>query len=368
MAVVIPRLPVSLSSSPSPAMASWFTQRRPAGSNYLPPPVWQQHSVSSASSAWSSTVPQVQYSGSEYLVEANEYASSSDDFMDQYVESPKSVGEVRSPTPAVLYSLPETFDPRGSQAQESAVKAEPSATDAFVFDSATTPCPVSTSQWSSCSQVPLRATQATPEMRAMMGVFRIDPFAFVGGPPPPSDAGPLTAPGKHFEWQLPTDAPQERAPQEVYDAPHEMQSARNDVVSEMVDPSYGYPLSTLPPRRPAPQAHAHSYDPPSYHGSSSGSYPSSRSYVSTPAKVEYGFPLSETTRDAQASWTSYPRVSTASSAGGSRPGTSGTGYSETYQEVHTADMSSARYAPAQRHSYDEPQPSYYHGHGSGAFY
>lgn len=236
---------------------------------YLPHPAWQQQQASSsATSAWPSTVP-VHYRSSDYLVDATEYASSSEDFLEQYVESPKSVGEVRAPTP-VLYSLPETFDPRGSHAQESAVKAEPSATDAFVFDSTNASSPQTMVQWSSCSQVPLRATQASAEMRAMMGVFRINPFAFHGGPPPPAVGGPLATPGKHFEWQLPSEAPEEQTSPEAYDTMHEIQSTPRQDISHMVDPAYGFPMSALMTRRAASQAQA--YDSPSYPGSSSGKF------------------------------------------------------------------------------------------------
>ncbi|VDC07936.1 unnamed protein product [Peniophora sp. CBMAI 1063] len=373
MAVAIPRMPAPISSSGSPSMASWYSQRRSASSSYLPHPAWPQQATA-ATTTWSSTAP-VQYGGSEFLVEANDYAndyaSSSDDFLEQFVESPKSVGEVRAPSPQVLYSLPDTFDPRGSQAQESAVKAEPSATDAFVFDNSNVARGPALTQFGSCSQVPLRATQASKEMRALMGVFRINPFAFHGGPPPPNVAGPLATPGKHFEWQLPTEVSEERALQDAYDATHEIQSARYDVGSEAQDPSYGYPPSTLASRRSATQLSG--YSSPSYIGSSSGSYPHSRTYPSPSAKVEYGYPLPELAREAQASWTTYPtRASVASSAGGSRPGTSGTGYSgETYQGVHdthTVDVSSGRYVPAHRQSYDEPQSYYHAGHGSGSIY
>lgn len=204
----------------------------------------------------------MQYGRSDYLVEANEYASSSDDFLEQYVASPSSAGDVRAPTP-VLYSLPDTFDPRGSQGQETAVKAEPSAADAFVFDSANATTSPAISQWGSCNQVPLRATQAGPEMRAMMGVFRINPFAFHGGPPPPAVAGPLPVPGKHFEWQVPAVEHDDDVLGAASDIPYDDASS----TVTMGGPAYGFPLSALtPPRRAVAQAQG--YKSPAYSSSS----------------------------------------------------------------------------------------------------
>ena len=150
------------------------------------------------------------------------------------------------------------------------MKAEPSANEAFVFDDNNSQSNMNLAthaQWNTCSQVPLRATQASKEMRAMMGVFRIDPFAFHGGPPPPSVAGPLAAPGKNFEWQLPMETPEEQSPHNLYNAAHPMQSTPHIVSSKMGDPSYGIPMSALASRA---AAQVHGYDSSSYQGSSPG--------------------------------------------------------------------------------------------------
>ncbi|KDQ58672.1 hypothetical protein JAAARDRAFT_206538 [Jaapia argillacea MUCL 33604] len=56
------------------------------------------------------------------------------------------------------------------------------------------------------STVPLRATQASKEMRAMMGVFRLDPFACMGdgndGWRYEDEMGPLQEEAALLEWQL----------------------------------------------------------------------------------------------------------------------------------------------------------------------
>ncbi|KAF8918641.1 hypothetical protein CPB85DRAFT_1430340 [Mucidula mucida] len=59
------------------------------------------------------------------------------------------------------------------------------------------------------TEVPLRATQANGEMRAMMGVFRLNPFSMHGGAPPSPDLtwcgeepGPLPESPQIIEWEL----------------------------------------------------------------------------------------------------------------------------------------------------------------------
>ncbi|KAI0066902.1 hypothetical protein BV25DRAFT_1987990 [Artomyces pyxidatus] len=78
------------------------------------------------------------------------------------------------------------------------VKEEPAHDGAFVFEAAPAAAPSARQHE---SQVPLRATQASKEMRKLMGVFRLDPFA-VQGAVPQEAAGPLPEEGRIFEFQL----------------------------------------------------------------------------------------------------------------------------------------------------------------------
>lgn len=79
------------------------------------------------------------------------------------------------------------------------VKYEP--VDGFVLDPAT--LLAESSGRDTCvppTQVPLRATQAPPAMRRMMGVFRLDPFARLTEAE--VEAGPLDKPGEIITFQL----------------------------------------------------------------------------------------------------------------------------------------------------------------------
>ncbi|KAA1472414.1 hypothetical protein DENSPDRAFT_180253 [Dentipellis sp. KUC8613] len=88
------------------------------------------------------------------------------------------------------------------------VEQEDQRADTFVFE--TSPPAMNTISFTATeSQVPLRATQASKEMRRMMGVFRLNPFAVQGGNGslnvPLEEAKPLAEEGKIFEFQLTRD-------------------------------------------------------------------------------------------------------------------------------------------------------------------
>ena len=88
------------------------------------------------------------------------------------------------------------------------VKQEEIATDEFVFEMATA-APVVASNIMPMAEVPLRATWATKEMRKMMGVYHLDPFAMHNGQRGAAVAnrtyveiGPLKEAPQYFEFQL----------------------------------------------------------------------------------------------------------------------------------------------------------------------
>lgn len=87
--------------------------------------------------------------------------------------------------------------------------------DSFVFEATSSqshPPTISFDDNAFSSQVPLRATQASPSMKKMMGVFRLDPFAIQSGggaisQPPTVEAGPLEEEGRYIEFQLHLEEP-----------------------------------------------------------------------------------------------------------------------------------------------------------------
>ncbi|KAH9833157.1 uncharacterized protein C8Q71DRAFT_849923 [Rhodofomes roseus] len=87
----------------------------------------------------------------------------------------------------------------------------------FIFELASdTPPSLATNPLlDSMPEVPLRATQASKEMRRLMGAFRLDPFAMHNGVksaasqsvPVGIEVGPLREPPVMFEWQAELDCP-----------------------------------------------------------------------------------------------------------------------------------------------------------------
>ncbi|KAI0036091.1 hypothetical protein K488DRAFT_67859 [Vararia minispora EC-137] len=154
-------------------------------------------------------------------------------------------------TAPVLYSLPPNFDARSPSSPP--VKLEPvdevraSATGlGFVMEEPLPRGGGSAVMAASDSfplageaQVPLRATQASKEMRGMMSVFRLNPFAIQGGVPEPApEARPLSAPGEVIQWQLPWT-------EQVAEHTEERDDAEIDAWTTEVE--YGYPLAQAMP-------------------------------------------------------------------------------------------------------------------------
>ncbi|KAG5350582.1 hypothetical protein C0989_010271 [Termitomyces sp. Mn162] len=88
--------------------------------------------------------------------------------------------------------------PSPSSDSDPDVKQEPADPACFIIEQANDPQPLAPP-----TEVPLRATQASSDMRRMMNVFRLNPFAIHGAVPAPFesahalDAEPIT-----FEFQL----------------------------------------------------------------------------------------------------------------------------------------------------------------------
>nr|QHB50194.1 hypothetical protein [Sparassis latifolia] len=112
------------------------------------------------------------------------------------------------PAPAVdrAIFLP---SPRSPSPAEN-IKPEPSDPDSdFIFElEPASPPPTDPDHLSSCTEVPLRATNASPAMRKMMSVFRLHPFAVHNGrgaavaAVPLVDVGPLTEEPIMVEFQV----------------------------------------------------------------------------------------------------------------------------------------------------------------------
>ena len=122
------------------------------------------------------------------------------------------------------YSFDDLHEPSGSPLTSPEPESEPPSTpprvkqedtqDEFVFE---LPASTNTDEaafpaFSSMTEVPLRATQATKEMRRMMGVFRLDPFTMHNAVRDPSanltwngePIGPLKEDPVLYEFQLET--------------------------------------------------------------------------------------------------------------------------------------------------------------------
>jgi hypothetical protein len=104
-----------------------------------------------------------------------------------------------------------SFPPRSTPPQS--VKDEPDDEDCFIMELAAPPATHLSQALAPPTEVPLRATQASKEMRKMMGVFRLNPFAIHSGAGrgvvPSSwyggEAGPLEEDPLVFEFQLDID-------------------------------------------------------------------------------------------------------------------------------------------------------------------
>ncbi|KAI0322892.1 hypothetical protein OF83DRAFT_1167182 [Amylostereum chailletii] len=103
-------------------------------------------------------------------------------------------GEFHTPSPA-----------RRSASPTVKIEHDDRSSSSIVFDTALTMSPPPSSLHQADAQVPLRATQASKEMRLLMGVFRLDPFAVQGAVAPSAEAGPLEEPGRLIEFQLPLE-------------------------------------------------------------------------------------------------------------------------------------------------------------------